>query len=352
MDLPVRRTAIYELICQYLLKDWDELGSVQNNFDKDIKEFILEQVALNAHKEGSRVFSRKALESITQEVMESHHAEENSKALIGELVYRSSLLRFSGDQELEFPHLSFQEYFAAKRFLRIPDLNFLKMNLVNGWWRGTWLFYFGLKRSMDELSIRGHRKLKGSGLALMEFLEEADYSSKKTKKAIVGIVGNDLLGRRELSEAEMEACSRLGKNLLEALYSSLETSTVSTDPTIYFKLIFSTNSPGSMAILINSLHFVNRLPTEEIIWLLSKLVFFLHGDKDDRWLQFFHNVYDELDESIRISSFNKNKKEMLYHAIAAIEEEISIQVLNKNIEDSVARTIFGRLKSAKRRLVD
>jgi hypothetical protein len=159
-QLPVRRTDIYDLVVDFLLDKWDNTRSVKNNFDKPSKEFLLEMVALEAQRVGARVFSRSFLHDLGASLFVDSRMSGTPEDLIGEVIYRSSLLRPTASRDIEFPHLSFQEYFAAKRLFRIHDKRLIEGSLLDEWWRGTFIFYFGLKRSMDEILIASKKSGK------------------------------------------------------------------------------------------------------------------------------------------------------------------------------------------------
>lgn len=212
--LPVRRNAIYEQITEMLLGKWDRLRNVKNRFDWDVKHRILEVVAHKIHVSRSRAFRDADLRLAAAEVV----GERSEEAVCEEIAYRSSLMRNIDAFEREFVHLSFQEYLCAKYLSRCPSDMLAGRIEDDDWWRGVFIFFFGVSRSLDGYSLGKRRKKpRGTGLRLIEYLIEADFTSASRRNEILGLVSNDLLGGTGLSPTELAVCRRIGNDLIDIL---------------------------------------------------------------------------------------------------------------------------------------
>lgn len=212
--LPVRRTAIYEQIVEMLLGKWDQIRRVHNEFSPDLKQHVLEMAAIDTHARRRRSFTQQTLESIVLDVSESMYPQR----LINEIVFRSSLIRRQPNGEFEFVHLSFQEFLTAKRLSKNTGEYNPSKYLLDEWWKGTLVFYFGICRTLDGIRIpRRVRKGRGAGLRFIEFMAEANFTGQEKRSEIISLLVRDLLGSTELTQSDLKICQRVGDVLVDII---------------------------------------------------------------------------------------------------------------------------------------
>ena len=271
-QLPVRRTTIYEQIIQMLLGKWDRLRNVKNQYDAELKQYLLEVIAYEAHYHRSRTFSMYQFSKLADEIMQSSGFAGDSEELINEIVFRSSLIRRTSTYgDYEFVHLSFQEYLAARRLSRNVESRSIIDDLEDEWWKGCLIFYFGISRTLDGLVIpRKIKKHRGIGLRFIEFLAEADFTSASRRSEVLSLLGNDLLGSVKLSNSDLQICSRLGNNLVQILKELVEREGFSGNFSNYFAIMRSIGTKRAIdAIWEQKNHLIN-LPVLSLAEELAK----------------------------------------------------------------------------------
>jgi hypothetical protein len=214
-QLPSRRTAIYSEIADLLLGRWDEIREVESSYSADLKSYVLEQLALVAHRSYARRFNIIQLNEGIKSALESaaaRGADQYPGVLAREILYRTSLLRANSDSQIEFSHMSFQEYFAARKLSHEMSGHPYEY-LYDEWWRGVCAFLYGIRRSMDGLALARNRKHR-SAEALGTYLAEADYTSPDQRSGVLLVIGNELLNRPRLDEASTRFYSAYGYELV------------------------------------------------------------------------------------------------------------------------------------------
>jgi len=198
-----------------LVEDWDRMRGIISSFTADEKHYALQSIAYALHKASAKSFEKGAfIRSITP-FLSQRGNEHHSSDLLDELVYRTSLIRpiLHGDR-FEFVHFSIQEFFAAAWAVRVLSKGEVQTLLFQEWWRNCIRFYCGLTRTMDGLIHRRKGVGKGKILWLAEYLAEADFTSAKTKTAILEMIEKEVVGPARLSEQEIEYAARSGDELI------------------------------------------------------------------------------------------------------------------------------------------
>lgn len=268
-DIPNRKTALYESIAALLLGDWDQSRKIQNRFSAAVKEFTLESLAFRTHKSNEKQFSQRTLVYIIEEILATKNISHSPMAMYDELLYRSSLIRPNITGNLEFSHLSFQEFFCAKHLLRLGDLKRVQHWLYDEWWRNVMTFYFGLKRSMEGVSIPTSGRSRGKGIRLMEFLAEADYTDAATRNKVFRAVGVDILFSGELSRREIDICLRGGMELARTVGSLVQEGKGEANAANYIRLLAAQESEHALQPLLDSTPLLSSLKPEYIISILK-----------------------------------------------------------------------------------
>ncbi len=169
--LPENRNRLYEVFVDLLSGGWDLAKNVRRStkFGTTSKLMVLRRLAGSWHlaqkREGSEADVRAAiLQSAPMYLVQSE--------LLLEEILQDGLLSRSG-LNLEFQHLSFQEYLAA---LDMNDPTGAKQEQVlsafllgSDWWLGVLTFYIGLSGKPEDLSnwfIKVLRRLRGKHISL------------------------------------------------------------------------------------------------------------------------------------------------------------------------------------------
>ena len=167
-DLPQRRMELNEHCVRILLERWEE--------DKDIAESgviggaswrtqlrLLEPVAYHIHSVEQRTAARGEellpvlAEALVQEKLcDAEEANREAEQFLAALGRRSALFQHLGGDAYAFPHLTFQEYLAARHIAAQPCPDYIDMlmpHLHKPWWREVHLLtiaHLGSGRSQEE----------------------------------------------------------------------------------------------------------------------------------------------------------------------------------------------------------
>jgi hypothetical protein len=169
--LPTRRTDIYESITKMLLDEWDRSRGIKSDFSFDAKNYVLEQVAYNAHTQRRKQFSSESFDEVASEFFRAQNSRVDPADMFREILFRSSLVRPSTAGGYEFIHLSFQEYFCAKYIIRSGDHRIIDNLIYDEWWKNVGSFYFGMKRTLDGTPIPVRQRARGTGFKLLKYLQ-------------------------------------------------------------------------------------------------------------------------------------------------------------------------------------
>lgn len=268
-DLPTRKTEIYQRICELLIGDWDRMRRVKNFFHADSKREVLERLAVNLHEEHKRHFSREAAYGVIREVRASRKIREPTSLMFDELLFRSGLIRRAGRRNYEFVHLSFQEFLCAQRLSRVGDLRVLARSLYEPWWRNVFVFFFGLRGTLDDVPVSKQKRARGRGLRLMEYLAEAHFTSPTTRRTVFGVVAKDLL-EAAIGEADLEVCRRMGDEIVEVLRPIAEQRRFKGVLGNYLRIMLRVETESSIDALLKTRRALDWLHLYEVIPVLEK----------------------------------------------------------------------------------
>ncbi len=166
-NLPASKVRLYETFLDLMISGWDLAKGVNrgSRLSARIKWAIVRRIAWVAQENRSRELTT---ELISAEIATFPALDDiGSRATIEELL-SDGLISGSGGV-YQFPHLSFQEYLAAKDLLGDPRgrrLNQALDRFLKGddWWREVLSFYIGMTGSAGDVRAwlnRGIRKTKG-----------------------------------------------------------------------------------------------------------------------------------------------------------------------------------------------
>ena len=155
--LPESKTKLYEIFIDLLSGGWDMSKGIirETKFGQRIKKLILTTLAGKIHQNGLREFGNKEIKAVVKATI-SQALSYDWELLRDELIEDGLIVR-AGDT-LQFPHLSFQEFLAAKDLMGDPQLKQLRRALVaflygDDWWREVLRFYVGLSSKPREITL-------------------------------------------------------------------------------------------------------------------------------------------------------------------------------------------------------
>lgn len=314
-SLPTRRTDVYRTVVEMLLGRWDILRKIRNNFSADVKQQVLETLAIHSHRRQERRFNKYEVMNFGENILRSRrgrvYRSEEPEMLFLELVFRSSLIRQTSESnwDLEFAHLSFQEYFAALALHRKGSGRDVSLLLEDEWWKNTLRFYFGTFRSLDSVlgSLRTKKARHGLGLRLLEFLSEADYTEPSGRKKVFQIVARDLVSF-PITENELAICRRLGNDVVEALDSTIDDPPAVWIPPNVFRILLEISTSQAHLVLLRAERFLDQLNVEELV---EVLLLFLKRVRLEGNQQFLRTGLQLVVHKHTIASYAKSKRDLL-----------------------------------------
>lgn len=154
-EIPANLTELYDMFTELFLGRWDLERSVQNLYRYNIKDIILTNLAYMMHNQEIEEISEKDTVDFIKDFLDERGISYNSGELLNEILERSRLLFKNDRNNLQFAHLSFQEYFTGKKFDRSNlDERILIENFIDTWWENVAFYYFGLKKDCPDLLNR------------------------------------------------------------------------------------------------------------------------------------------------------------------------------------------------------
>lgn len=146
-DIPANITELFKKFTELMLGRWDERKGLKRQYQAPLKDFIVTRIAFHMHLKKATNIQRKEIETIVNEELRKLGYEPEAEKLIGEIVDRSGLFKWVGD-EVEFRHFLLQEFFAGRG---IPTSEFIHQVISDEWWKRALVFYFGENPARIEL---------------------------------------------------------------------------------------------------------------------------------------------------------------------------------------------------------
>jgi len=282
-EIPVRKVDVYERIASLLLEKWDRMRGLQQEYSLGLKQYALERLAFDLQVKRRRTFSRTDFEDSLRVLLRNKRLSRGDCGLFDELVFRSSMVRRNYAGEYEFPHLSFQEYFAARHLDRTADLKAIQSRMYDDWWRNTLAFYFGIRRTLEGVPLPTSKRTGVKGIRLMEYLQEADFTSEEIREKVFVLFAREVLYESAPTADTVVACSRLGEQMLAALRDQVEDSDFRGSTANYLTILASVDSLKGIEMLEQSDHLFERLSSRELTHILIAVVPFLREAVFRRW---------------------------------------------------------------------
>lgn len=153
IEIPSTITDLYSIFVDLLLKKFEFKKSI-DIIETDVKHNVLSHLAKRMHEDGlTSISEQNSLSIIGLYLEERGMYEISAKELLYDIIQNNSLLIVNEREEIQFKHLSFQEFFTAYELYhhlqserRLFIDNFQKL-----WWQNVAIFYAGFSKDAPKL---------------------------------------------------------------------------------------------------------------------------------------------------------------------------------------------------------
>lgn len=151
VEIPATITDLYQQFVDLLLgRNTSE--NTMELIEVGIKHRLLCYIARYLHAHHELSISRIDMIKLVYDYAKERGQSPNTDAIIEDLIENTGLLFKNSDGQIQFKHLSFQEYFTAYEFFyRQLDRETLVVNFNNMWWQNVSIFYAGMSKDSPEL---------------------------------------------------------------------------------------------------------------------------------------------------------------------------------------------------------
>ena len=152
MEIPATISDLYknfvDLLLNKSLKD-STLDLLKIGIHRSVLSFLGEHLHINK----MRQIPRSELEELLKKFANDRGQKYDVNELINDLTQNIGLLIENDRREIEFKHLSFQEYFAAYQFYNhnINGKDYFINNFNDIWWQNVAIYYGGMTKDSPEL---------------------------------------------------------------------------------------------------------------------------------------------------------------------------------------------------------
>ncbi|MEI6332822.1 MAG: GUN4 domain-containing protein [Pseudanabaena sp. ELA645] len=207
-ELPKRRGDLYQEICNLQLKDRPNARQLETMLTEVEAQVILQMLALEMMQQKEERIDRELLLERLDAYLAAQHETVNASEFLKQVEEISELL-VQKDDELEFSHLSFQEFLAAMEIIRINQESILYEHFTEDWWKQVILLYVSKVKKPSNL-IKTALDARAIDLALA--------CTQETRKQIDAGIKWNLQALEE--QRQLQAVETAVKN---SLYQQLET---------------------------------------------------------------------------------------------------------------------------------
>lgn len=166
LEIPSTITDLYSIFIDLLLKKF-EFKSTIDIIETDIKHRLLANLAKEMHiKKLVSIAKDDALRIISSYLQDRGQYNVNIEELLNDIINNNALLIYNERAELQFKHLSFQEYLTAYELYhhRQAERSIFVKDFHKLWWQNVAIFYAGFSKDapmlLDEI-ISVCRNTKG-----------------------------------------------------------------------------------------------------------------------------------------------------------------------------------------------
>jgi hypothetical protein len=138
-DIPANITEIFKKFTEVMLGRWAVTKGLSQQYQAPFKDFLLKRVGFELHSSGRTKMSIFECKDIISRDLRERDHDADIESLFNEIVFRSGLMKCSGD-DVFFVHHLLQEFFAGRG---IPSKEFLSSVVSDIWWTKAIVFHFG-----------------------------------------------------------------------------------------------------------------------------------------------------------------------------------------------------------------
>ena len=152
VEIPATITDLYRQFVDLLIGKYTQENTIEI-IEVGAKHRMLCHLAMTLHKDLKQSISKDRLYILIDEYSQKRGHKFNSKQVIDDIINNTGLLFINEKGEVQFKHLSFQEYFTAfEIFYHCPEKRTLfTKNFNNLWWQNVALFYAGMTKDSPGL---------------------------------------------------------------------------------------------------------------------------------------------------------------------------------------------------------
>ena len=141
--IPQRRVELYREICQLQLRDRPCARELDTLLTQCEAQIILQTLAIRMMVARKERLPAHPLKALVNQSLDEKGESVTAEEFLDQVVQVSELL-VEQEDEIEFAHLSFQEYLAAAEIARTQREDLLYDRCDDDWWKPTILLYAGL----------------------------------------------------------------------------------------------------------------------------------------------------------------------------------------------------------------
>lgn len=144
-DLPKNITELYSKITDIFLNKWDKEKGVSEQYQHQVRLFVLQKLARQMHQDGKLLIDQFELMAYLNQLSENHPLESigDINIFVDNISQRSNLItRNEKDGTFSFFHPTIQEYLLSS-ILDVQDENQLVRAFYDNWWLNANIFYAG-----------------------------------------------------------------------------------------------------------------------------------------------------------------------------------------------------------------
>lgn len=152
VEIPATITDLYRQFVDLLIGKYTQKNTIEI-IEVGAKHRMLCYIAMCLHKNMKQSISRDCLNTLISDYSQKRGLKLNIKQIIEDIINNTGLLFINEKDEVQFKHLSFQEYFTAYEiFYHCPEERVLFTKAFNNlWWQNVALFYAGMTKDAPGL---------------------------------------------------------------------------------------------------------------------------------------------------------------------------------------------------------
>jgi len=152
IEIPATITDLYRQFVDLLLGKYTSENTLEL-IEVGVKHRLLSYIAKELHTATKQSISRVDLQSLILDYSKERGQNFDINVLIEDLIENTGLLFENEKNEIQFKHLSFQEYFTAHEIFnhKQPDKKLFVEKFNNLWWQNVAVFYAGMTKDAPVL---------------------------------------------------------------------------------------------------------------------------------------------------------------------------------------------------------